>query len=146
MYPPLPSLVDGVGHIIMSLFGFSPLLFTCSDRFPGGTVFRPEAFRHAIRFCIDSSLRPLIAMQLGVSHNPDPIPPVRGIDTASWNNDRFDFVTLTFQISAHLVECQVDDTSNILTNDPSWLCFLYNSQHFWPEVTVVILASLLTRD
>jgi hypothetical protein len=83
------------------------------------------------------------SIEFGVAHNPNPVSSVWRVNGASWNNDRFDFVTLTFQVSAHLVECQVDDPSNILTNDPSGLCFLYNSQHFWPEVTVVILASLL---
>jgi hypothetical protein len=68
------------------------------------------------------------------------------VNGASWNNDRLDFVTLTFQVSAHLVECQVEDASNILTNDPSWPCFAYNPKHFWPEVTVIILASLLACD
>jgi len=78
-----------------------------------------------------------------VSHNPDSIPSVRGVDGASWNNDRFDFVTFRFQISVHLVECHVDDPSNILTNDPSWPCLAYDSEHFRPEIAVICLASLL---
>jgi hypothetical protein len=68
---------------------------------------------------------------------------VRGIDTASWNNDRLDFVTLCFQVRTHLVECQADDSNNILTNDPSWLCLLYDSEHLRPEIAVIILASPL---
>jgi len=68
---------------------------------------------------------------------------VRGIDTASWNNDRLDFVTFCFQVRTHLVECQADDSNNILTNDPSWLCLLYDSEHLRPEIAVIVLASPL---
>jgi hypothetical protein len=84
---------------------------------------------------------------LGVGHiscdDPHPVPSVRRIDGASWNNDRFDFVTFRFQVSTHRVECQVDDPSNILTNDPSGPRFAYDSEHFRPEIAVVVLASLL---
>jgi hypothetical protein len=68
---------------------------------------------------------------------------VRGIDTASWNKETLDFVTFRFQVSKHLVECQIDDSRHILTNDPSGLEFVYDSEHFRPEVTVIFLASLL---
>jgi len=71
---------------------------------------------------------------------------MRGIDTASWNNERFDFVTFRFQVSTHLVECHVDDASNILTNNPSWPCLAYDSEHFRPEVAVIVLASLLPSN
>jgi hypothetical protein len=77
-----------------------------------------------------------------VGHNPDSISSVRGIDTASWNNNRFDFVTFCFQVNVHLVECHVDDPSNIFTNDPSRPCLAYDSEHFWPEIAVICLASL----
>jgi hypothetical protein len=81
-----------------------------------------------------------------VSHNPAPVAPVRCVNGASWNNNRFDFVIFTFQISMHLVECHVDDASNILTNDPTWPCFAYDSEHFRPEVAVIILASSLAGN
>jgi hypothetical protein len=68
---------------------------------------------------------------------------VVGIDTASWNNDRLDFVTFFFQIKKHLVECQADDSNNILTNNPSWPCLLYDSEHLRPEIAVIVLASPL---
>jgi hypothetical protein len=68
---------------------------------------------------------------------------VRGIDTASWNNDRLDFVTFCFQVRTHLVECQADDSNNILTNNPSWPCLLYDSEHLRPEIAVIVLASSL---
>jgi hypothetical protein len=97
---------------------------------------------------------PSKSQALGVGHivvfvtsdNPDSVPPVRRIDTASWNNNRLDFVAFCFQVSMHFVEFHVDDPSNILTNDPSWPCFAYNPKHFWPEIAVIVLASLLPSD
>ena len=76
-------------------------------------------------------------------NKPNSFSSMWGIDTASWNNDRLDFVSTRFQIRTHLVECQADDASNILTNDPSWPCLLYDSEHFWPEIAVIVLASPL---
>ena len=76
-------------------------------------------------------------------NNPDSVSSVRGIDTASWNNDRLDFVSTRLQVRTHLFECQVDDSSNILTNNPSWPCLLYDSEHLRPEIAVIVLASLL---
>jgi len=78
-----------------------------------------------------------------VGHNDDSVPLVRGIDTASWNKETLDFVTFFFQVSKHLVECQIDDSRHILTNDPRGLQLMYDSDKFRPEVTVIILASLL---
>ena len=80
---------------------------------------------------------------LGVGQNGTPFSSVRGIDTASWNKETLDFVTFCFQRRKHLVECQIDDSRHSLTNDPSGLEFSYNSEHFRPEVTVIILASTL---
>jgi hypothetical protein len=68
---------------------------------------------------------------------------VRGIDTASWNKETLDFVTFRFQVSKHRVECHIDDSRHILTNDPSGPEFPYNSDKFRPEVTVIVLASML---
>jgi hypothetical protein len=68
---------------------------------------------------------------------------VRGIDGASWNNKRLDGVSRVFQVSTHLVECHIDDSSNIFANDPSWAYFPYDSKHLWPEITVVCFASSL---
>jgi hypothetical protein len=92
----------------------------------------------------------LISEAQGVGHiappprnNPDSVSSVRGIDTASWNNDRLDFVTTRFQVNTHLFEFHIDDSSNILTNDPTWLCLLYDSEHLRPEMAVIVFASLL---
>jgi hypothetical protein len=78
-----------------------------------------------------------------VGHNGNSVPFVRGIDTASWNKETLDFVTFRFQVRKHRVECQIDDSKHIFTNDPSGLKFSYDSKHFRPEVTVIFLASSL---
>jgi len=65
---------------------------------------------------------------------------VRGVDGASWNNNRLDFITFGFQVKTHLFEFHVDDSSNVLTNDPSGPDFRYDSEHFRPEMAVIILA------
>jgi hypothetical protein len=79
----------------------------------------------------------------GVGHNKNAVSFVRGIDTASWNKETLDFVTFSFQVRKHRVECQIDESRHILTNDPSGPEFTYNSEHFRPEVTVILLASSL---
>jgi hypothetical protein len=71
---------------------------------------------------------------------------VGSADGASWNNKRLHGVVFTFQISAHFVEAQVDEASNILANDPSGLALPYESKHFWPEMTVIFLRSLVSGN
>jgi hypothetical protein len=68
---------------------------------------------------------------------------VRGIDTASRNKEAPAFVAFVFQVSKHLVECQIDDSRHIFSNNPSGPEFPDNSKHFRPEVTVIFLASSL---
>jgi hypothetical protein len=68
---------------------------------------------------------------------------VEGILTASWKYNRPRGVVLGFQVSKHRVECHVDDASNVFSKHPTGLCFDNNSKHFLPEVTVILLASLL---
>jgi hypothetical protein len=86
---------------------------------------------------------PWLPPTLGVGQNSDSVSLVRGIDTASWNKETLDFVIFRFQVRKHRVECQIDDSRHIFTNDPSGPEFVYNSEKFWPEVTVILLASLL---
>jgi hypothetical protein len=43
----------------------------------------------------------------------------------------------------HIVECHVDEASNILCKHEIGSCFFNNSEHFRPERTVIFLASLL---
>ncbi len=86
-------------------------------------------------------------MTVGVSNNPDPIPPVRGTDGASWNNKRPDFVTLGFQFRYDTVEDHTsvpsNEATNVFTNDPSGMSFPYDAKHFRPEMAVILRASAL---
>ena len=78
-----------------------------------------------------------------MGQNCDSEPPVRGIDTASWYKECLAGVSFLFQVSKHLVECQIDDPSNIFTKHPSGPEFSDDSKHLRPEVTVIFLASSL---
>ena len=80
---------------------------------------------------------------VGVGQNGTSEAFVRGVDTASWNKECPAFVAFRFQVSKHLVECQIDDSRHIFTKHPSGPEFPYNSEHFRPEVTVIVLASAL---
>jgi hypothetical protein len=71
---------------------------------------------------------------------------VSGIDGTSRNNKRPRGVAEAFQVRKDIVEFHRDDSSNILTNDPSWLGFPNNSQHFRPDRTVICLAESLPGD
>jgi hypothetical protein len=91
---------------------------------------------------------------------------VRRTDGASWNNNRLNLITDSFElfadgvkdncvftISTRLIigttlqvnsicgDLQRSDSSNILTNDPSGPCFLYDSEHFRPEMARVSRSS-----
>jgi hypothetical protein len=65
---------------------------------------------------------------------------MRGIEGASRNNNRLDFIAFAFQVRTHLLEFHIDDTSNIFTNNPSGPGFRNNSEHFRPERPRIILA------
>jgi hypothetical protein len=71
---------------------------------------------------------------------------VRGVDGASWYNNRLDFIAFAFQVKTHLFEFHVDDTSNVLTNDPSGPGLRNNSEHFRPEVASIVLALSFPGD
>jgi len=88
-------------------------------------------------------LAPLQSLAAGVGHNGTSVSLMRGVDAASWKYNRPCFVALALQVSQHSVECHVDDSSNIFANNPSRLDFLNNSEHLWPEVTVILTASAL---
>jgi hypothetical protein len=81
-----------------------------------------------------------------VGNNTYPVSPVRGIDGTSRNNKRLAGVPDAFQVRKHLVDRHTDDSSNILTNNPSGPEFFDNTQHFRPEETVIFLASSLPGD
>ena len=81
-----------------------------------------------------------------VGHNPDPLPLVRGIDGTSRYTHRPDGVAETFQVSTHLVECQIDDSRHILAKEPSGPESVKAADHFRPEVTVICLACSLPGE
>jgi hypothetical protein len=71
---------------------------------------------------------------------------VSGIDGTSRNNKRPRGVADAFQVRKDIVEFHRDDSSNILTNEPSGLCPVNNSEHFRPERTLIFRASSLPGD
>ena len=86
-----------------------------------------------------------LAVAVGVCNNPDPISFVRGVDTASWNNERPCLVAFSFQIRKDRVEFHLDDANNVLSNNPSGPDLRNDSKHLRPEVTVIFCASSLPR-
>jgi len=86
---------------------------------------------------------PVEQFPCAVGNNPHPVPSVRGVFGASWNNKRLHFVAFTFQVRNTIVESHVDKTSDVLSNDITGLAFGNNPKHFRPEVTVIFLASSL---
>ena len=88
-------------------------------------------------------LRLWLPFTVGVGHNPNPVPSVRGIDGASWYNKRLAGVTRSFQVRKHVIEAQADDSRSIFAKNPSGPDTLDNAEHFRPEVAVICLASSL---
>tara|TARA_R100000908_G_C3643713_1_gene78719 strand:+ start:104 stop:445 length:342 start_codon:yes stop_codon:yes gene_type:complete len=81
-----------------------------------------------------------------VSDDEDSISSVSGIEGTSWKYKCLRGVTRVFQVKKHVVEFHADDPSNILTKDPSGLYFAYDSIHFFPECSVIFLASSFPGD
>jgi hypothetical protein len=77
-----------------------------------------------------------------VGDNEYPFPTVRRVRAASWNKERLRGVVLIFQVSEHVIECHVDDVSNILPNNPTGPQVLDEPKHFRPEITVVVFPKL----
>src|SRR5690606_12392125 len=86
---------------------------------------------------------PPILFALGVGHNKDPVPSVRGTDGSSRNNKRPCLVACVFQVRKHIVEAQTDVSSNIFSKYPSGPEFPHESKHFRPEIAVILRASSL---
>jgi hypothetical protein len=114
-----PSFADGVGSS------------TCADSFGSPRLLYFPTFRSTA-----SSLT-------GVCHNPEPIPPVSGIDGASRNNKRFAGVAESFQVSQHVVEAHRDVASNVFANSPTRPELPYKPSKFRPEMAVISRASTL---
>ena len=83
------------------------------------------------------------SLAAGVGNNPDPVPPVRGVDGTSRNNKRAAGVAECFQVRKHIVEAHADVPSNILSNDPSGPEFTDKAAILRPEVAVIFLAPSL---
>jgi hypothetical protein len=66
---------------------------------------------------------------------------VRRVDGASWNNNRLDFVTEAFQVSATFFENQTvapsSEATHVFSDDPAGKRAFNNGKHRWPEVAVV---------
>jgi hypothetical protein len=66
---------------------------------------------------------------------------MRGIDGASWNNKRLDFVAESFQVKAHLLEdhspFNTKQSANIFCHDVGRGKLLNDSTHFWPQVAII---------
>jgi hypothetical protein len=76
----------------------------------------------------------------------DPFPPVPRADATSRKYKRLHLVACGFQVKAHIIECHADEASNILDNRESGSDFRNKSEHFRPEMAVVLRASLLSGD
>jgi hypothetical protein len=76
-----------------------------------------------------------------VRHNPDPVPAVRGIDTASWNNTRLAGVADAFQVRKHSVEfhavVETNEAVNVFKYEPSWFENCSSCKSFRPEPAVI---------
>jgi hypothetical protein len=81
------------------------------------------------------------------SNNPDPIPSVRGVDGASWNNKRLAFVALGFHLRKQVPEdhpsLKTKDSRRVLKDCPCRLDFGKQSKSFRPEPAVIFFASTL---
>jgi hypothetical protein len=85
------------------------------------------------------------AFAVGVCNNEESLSEVRGANRASWKIKRPCGVAFTFQVSEYFVQAQVDESSNVFSNNPSRSAFPDKSKHFRPEVAGVVLRSLLSR-
>lgn len=87
---------------------------------------------------------PAASIAVGVGQDCVSVSLVWSADAASWNHKRPRGVAFAFQVRKHIVERQIEDVSNILSNDPRGPQLLNNSQHLRPEVAVILLASALS--
>ena len=82
--------------------------------------------------------------------NPYPLPSVGGVDTASWKYIRLYFVPLIFQVSLHLLEYQspvpINKPVNVFAHDPFGINLSNNSQHFRPEMSVIVRSLSFPRE
>lgn len=78
-----------------------------------------------------------------MGHNEAALPPVRGADARSRNNERPDFVAETLQVSSAIFERHADEASNVFSKHPSGPELRHDPVHLRPEETVIVRASSL---
>ncbi|WND80408.1 hypothetical protein RJ610_24560 [Lysobacter capsici] len=81
-----------------------------------------------------------------LSDDPDSVASVRGIDGASWNNNRPAGVAFGLQIKQNSVERQRDEASNVFAQECNGSRGCNKAMQFRPEVTVIRLRALSSRD
>ena len=102
----------------------------------------PE-FPNLCSFLLRFSLYASIAAGV-FSNKVKSVPFVWGVDPDSWKKKRLDFVSLTFQVSEHLLENQsvrpTSDSTNILPHDISGFDFSDCPEHFGPKMAVIFFS------
>jgi hypothetical protein len=106
-------------------------------------LLRPGRATSDSRFIASGLFGGIESSVFGVANNPNSVSSVSCVHGASWNNKRPCGVAFTLQVRKHTVEFHVDDSKNILAKHPSGSCFFNNSEHFWPDRTVICRASTL---
>ena len=96
-------------------------------------------FTHRFRPCVCT-----------VGNKPASVPTVGSADTASRYNVRLHLVSCRFQVSAHLFEDHpfrpINDSVNVLANDPARSNSPNNVEHRGPQVAVVFCTSPLSCE
>lgn len=96
-------------------------------------------FTHRFRPCVCT-----------VGNKPASVPTVGSADTASRNNVRLHLVSCRLQVSAHPFEYQpfrpINDSVNVLANDPARSNSPNNVEHRGPQVAVVFCTSPLSCE
>lgn len=151
------SRVVGVAHTACAGNGnMAPL----PNRWPG-LPFAPSLARGVLQTAFAIPGRPLrrsaaksprfsasfaVAVGQMAPDDPDPVASVRGIDGASWNNNRPAGVAFGLQIRQNSVERQRDEASNVFTQECNGSRGCNKAMQFRPEVTVILLRALSSCD
>jgi hypothetical protein len=163
--PAASSLAVGVGHIVRAttLSRFGNLSFALFCMFSAAIALQLRGVGHSLwltcvaKFgivvpllyffirALNFSRSVTLSLAVGVSHNPDPVASVRGIDGASWNNKWRGLIPEAFQVRKAAREAQrlVNKASHIFANDPLRPYVCNKGSHDRPEVAVIFCASLL---
>ncbi|KRB08046.1 hypothetical protein [Lysobacter sp. Root690] len=130
------------------------------NRWPG-LPFAPSLARGVLQTAFTTPGRPLrrsaaksprfsgsfaVAVGQTAPDDPDPVAPMRGVDGTSWNNNRPAGVAFGLQIRQNSVERQRDEASNVFAQECSGSRGCNKAMQLRPEVTVVLLRALSSRD